>query len=246
MRIITVIPTATRAFCDEYVELLRPYLLQTTELSAVPVEAPLPDLEYYYYGALTAVGIIEKMKEAQEDGFDAAIIGCFYDTALREAREVLTFPVIGPGEVTFHHAAMTGEAIGVVVGRQKMFSKLRENAKSYGIADKIVAWESSDLTVQDLRLRNEDVYARLHRACSKALERRAEVLVLACGSMAYYADRLASDLQCPVLNPRLISIKYAELQADLYRRAALTHSKLGGYETPPITSLQHQRVSLPR
>ena len=242
MKIVTVIPTATRAFCDEYVDLLQPFLLPSTELHATPVEAALPHLEYYYYGALTTVGIIERMMKAQEDGFDAAIIGCFYDTGLREAREVLTLPVVGPGEVTFHHAAMTAEAIGVVVGRRKMLPKLRENASTYGVASKIVAWESAELTVPELRLRTDDVYVRLRNACAQAMGRGAEALVLACGSMTYYAERLESDLGCPALDPRLLSVKYAEMMGDLYRRTGLTHSKLWGYETPPITSLSRTHV----
>ena len=37
----------------------------------------------------------------------------------------------------------------------------------------------------------------------------------------------------PVLDPVLIGLKMAEIQAILSKRFGISHSKIGGYEAPP-------------
>jgi allantoin racemase len=46
----------------------------------------------------TSKWILEKVKEAEEKKFDAVIIDCMGDPALDAARELVSFPVIGPVE----------------------------------------------------------------------------------------------------------------------------------------------------
>jgi allantoin racemase len=50
-------------------------------------------------GVVAGPGVLHILAEEQ---YDAAIIGCFDDTALEAAQEVCTVPVIGIGQASFH------------------------------------------------------------------------------------------------------------------------------------------------
>ena len=47
-------------------------------------------------GSLVVPKILKITKEAEKENFDAAIIGCFYDPGLREAREIAEKLVVTP------------------------------------------------------------------------------------------------------------------------------------------------------
>ena len=43
-------------------------------------------VEYHYFEALVTPDVLHLVKRAENDGYDAVVIGCFYDLALEEAR----------------------------------------------------------------------------------------------------------------------------------------------------------------
>ena len=53
-----------------------------------PALGPITNLEYRTYEAIVTADIVRATHQAALDGFDALIIGCFYDTALHDAREI--------------------------------------------------------------------------------------------------------------------------------------------------------------
>ena len=50
---------------------------------------------YYYCAFLNDFQFIENLIQAEKQGFDGVVYGCFNDPVLTEAREVLNIPVIG-------------------------------------------------------------------------------------------------------------------------------------------------------
>jgi allantoin racemase len=46
------------------------------------------NIEFRTYEAIATAGIIRATRAAALEGFDAFVIGCFYDTALHDAREI--------------------------------------------------------------------------------------------------------------------------------------------------------------
>lgn len=77
-------------------------------------------LEYYSYGPLVVSKLLKIIKEAEKENFDGAIIGCFYDPGLREAREIAEKLVVtAPAEASMHIAATLGQRFSIIVGRTK-------------------------------------------------------------------------------------------------------------------------------
>jgi len=56
----------------------------------------------------------------------------------------------------------------------------------------------------------------------------AEVIIMGCAAMAGYSDKLREALGVPVLDPTIVSFKFAEMIAD----SGLAHSRVGLYHPP--------------
>ena len=52
--------------------------------------------------------------QAETDGFDAVIMGCYFDPILRDVRQAVNIPVVGPAESSMLLATMMGAKFGIV------------------------------------------------------------------------------------------------------------------------------------
>ncbi len=194
----------------------------------------LPHLEYDFYDHIAIHDIIETSVRAEKDGFDAIVIGCFYDPGLREVRELLRIPVVGVCEASMHVASMLSAGkFSVLVGRKKWIPRMANNARNYGFESKIASWRVMGLTVPDMRNREKTRAALLREAKAAAEQDLADVVCLGCTGMVGQAKHAQEVLGIPILDPVLIGLKIAEFQAVLWKRFGISHSKSGGYEAPP-------------
>jgi Asp/Glu/hydantoin racemase len=202
-------------------------------------------LEYHYYGALVLPESIRRLQEAERDGFDAAVMGCFYDPGLKEIREVIGgMPVVFPAETCTYLAATMGDKFSILVGRQKWIPSMRESVERYGLAGKLASFVPLDLGVQDFQRDHEETRTRMIAAGRKAIEQdSAEVLILGCTMELGFALELQGLLGVPVLDATVTPLKFAEFKADLKQRYGWSHSKIGAYEAPP--ELEIREWSLP-
>lgn len=202
-------------------------------------EAGTPHLEYEFYEHLEIHKIIEKSVSAERNGYDAVVIGCFYDPGLWEARELVKIPVVGVCEASLHVASMlTAGKFSILVGRKKWIPKMVNNARNYGFESRIASWRVLNLSVPDMRDTEKTQAAILRETRAAVEEDLAESVVLGCTGMVGQAKKAQETFGIPVLDPVLMGLKVAELRAILWRRFGISHSKLGGYEGPPLEELE--------
>ena len=210
-----------------------------TEVTVVALPRGPWHLEPHYYEALVLVDVLNLIKAAESEGFDAAIIGCFYDVGLHAAREVAERMIVtAPCEASVHIAATLGHKFSIIVGRRKWIPQMMENVFSYGMKDKLASFKAVDLGVHDFH-RDEAETARRFKAVGReAIERDgAEVIILGCTATAGFYRELQAELGVPVIDPMLAAFKTAEFGADLRKQFGWSHSKIGGYETPRADEL---------
>ena len=53
-----------------------------------------PHLEYEFYEHIAIHRTMRMAVRAEKNGYDALVIGCFYDPGLRESRELVEMPII--------------------------------------------------------------------------------------------------------------------------------------------------------
>ncbi|HHV78318.1 MAG TPA: hydantoin racemase [Firmicutes bacterium] len=213
---------------------LRKYAAPGTELSVVGLEQGTAHLEYHAYAAASLPEILCKIQDAEQSGFDAAIIGCFYDPGLREAREVaVRMPVTAPAESALHLAALLGHRFSILVGRRKWIPAMEENVRRYGFADRLASFRPIGMGVLDFRRDPEETGRRLLSAARSAIEEDgAEVIILGCTMQLGFFQQLQESLGVPVIDVAVAALKHAEMLSEV-RAWGWTPSKIGGYETPP-------------
>jgi len=235
MRILWINPVGTDVFDAPMLELLQQVKRPDTSVEVVSLKRGPHHVEYHYYEALILTEMLHTVKRAEKEGFDAAVIGCFYDPGLREAREITERLVVtAPAEATMLLACSLGHKFSIIVGRDKWIPKMEENVIRYGLKDRLASFKAVDLGVHDFQADLKRTKQRLRAAAKEAIQSdRAEVIILGCTAEFGFFRELQSELGAPVLDAVVTPFKYAEYLVELKCVADWTHSKIGGYESPP-------------
>lgn len=182
--------------------------------------------EEYISVAPTAV----LFRDAEAEGFDVAIVGCFGDPGLDALREITaTMAVVGPGEAAFHLAAMLGERFGIVTVTDGIVGPLRNLVARSGLKEQLSGIAVIDVPVLEMARAREATLTAVRARGQELVAAGADTLVLGCMTMAFHdvTAELGRDLGVPVVNPARASLHAAEMLA----RMGLRHSKRS-YRTP--------------
>ena len=151
-----------------------------------------PSIQGEADGILATAPLLELVRKASAEGASSIIIGCFDDTALDQAREIASCPVIGIGQAAYHMAAMAGPKFSVVTTLDVSIPILEENIRSYGLSGNLAKVRASDVPVLALE---GDVDGSTDKVITQiiAAERDDAVqsVVLGCGGMVDI-ERMAS------------------------------------------------------
>jgi allantoin racemase len=238
-KILWINPVGTPVFDGEMLRLFEAERLPDTEVEVRSLERGPHHLEYHYYGALVLPDTLHLIKEAEREGFDAVVVGCFYDPGLKEAREVAEIPVIFPAEACLYLAATMGDKFSILVGRRKWIPAMRENVERYGLGSKLASFKELCMGVHDFQKDPDKTRRRMLMLGREAVEQDgAEVLILGCTIEFGFFRDLQEELGVPVLDATVTPFKVAEFRADLKQRYGWSASKRGGYEAPPIEEIQ--------
>lgn len=234
LKILWINPLGTDMYDEGITDIINEIKRPDVEAKVVHLSKGPIHVEYHYYEHLNMGETLEWVKRAEKEGYDAVVIGCFYDPGLREARELVSIPVVAPAEAAMHIACTLGHKFSIIVGRRKWIPKMESNVYQYGLEKKLASFRIIDFTVPRMAKEPEKLKEAIYKAAKQAIEQDgAEVIVLGCTIESGFMKELIEKLKAPVLDAVVISWKYAEMLADLYRKTGLTHCKLYGYEPPP-------------
>lgn len=210
-----------------------------TQVNVVSLSRGTRHTEYHYYEALVLTDILHLVKRAEKEGYDAAVLGCFYDPGLRVAREITDRIVVAaPAEASMLIAAALGHRFSIIVGRKKWIPKMHENVVNYGLKERLASFESVDLGVEDFQKDTKETERRLTEAAQRAIEEElAEVIILGCGLQYGFYQVLQDKLGVPVIDVVVAALKHAEMGIELRQRFGWGHSKRYEYESPPADEI---------
>jgi allantoin racemase len=201
-------------------------------------------LEYHYYEALATPDIIHTVVEAERQGFDAAVIGCFYDLGLHESREMAREIVVtAPCESSLLLAASLGSTLSIIVGRRKWIPQMKANVDHYGFGDRLASFRTLEFGVLDYHRDEQETARRFLDAGRKAInEDGAEVIILGCTASAGFYREMQTVLGVPVIDSAIAAVKHAEQLVEIRDRFGWTTSRIGGYESPPDHEIEAWRL----
>jgi allantoin racemase len=234
LRILYVNPIGTDVLDKGVLETIKKVKRPDVEAKVVHLSKGPVHMEYHYYEHLNLGETLEWVKWAEREGYDAAVIGCFYDPGFREAKELVSIPIVPVAMATMHVAATLGHKFSIIVGRRKWIPRMESNVVMYGLERKLASFRVINFTVPRMAEEPKKLKEAILAEAKKAIEEDgAEVIVLGCTGESGFVKELINKLRVPVLDAVVTSWKYAEMMADLYRKVGLTHSKLYGFEPPP-------------
>lgn len=82
--------------------------------------------------------VVRNAIQAQQEGYDAFLLGHFQDSGLYEARSAVDIPVIGLGESSMLHACTLGSTIGLMTIHPCYIPFHREQIRRYGLQDRVI------------------------------------------------------------------------------------------------------------
>lgn len=187
-------------------------------------------IESLYDEALLAPWNVEMAVEAERRGCDAVITGCAGDPGVEAARELVSIPVIGPGQAALHTAAMLGYRFSVLSPLDSTVGPTRALVRHHSLDGRCASVRSVNCSVMALREGRPETFRAVLAVARRCIdEDQADALVLACASMSHvFGDPLADALPVPVVNALRVSVRMAEMLVG----SRLSHSKIA-YRTPP-------------
>lgn len=243
-RVLWINPVGTESFDAEMQDLFEQEKMPDTEVIVRSLTRGPHHLEYHYYGALVLPDTLHMLMEAEQEGFDAAVVGCFYDPGLKEAREVTErMPVVFPAETCAYLAATMADRFSVLVGRRKWIPAMRENIVRYGLSDKLASFKELCMGVHDFQKDPQETERRMVVAAKEAVEQDgAEAIILGCTIEFGFFRTLQEIVGVPVLDATVTPFKFAEFKAELKQRYGWAASKVGGFKSPPKREIDAWRL----
>lgn len=240
-RILWINPVNEKANLDQLIaEYINNVKRADTIVDVVSLKRGPLHLNYYYYDALILTDTLNLIKKAEKEKYDAAIIGCFYDPGLREAREITDKIVISaPAEASMLIATGLGYRFSIIVASNKCIPKMYENVVNYGLINRLASFESVNLEVHDFQKDKEETFYKLIQAAERAVfQKNSEVIILGCTMQAGFYKALQDSLKIPVIDSVVASLKYAEFMIELHKRFSWGHSKICSYKSPSIYEMK--------
>jgi allantoin racemase len=213
------------------------------EVTNIAESYPLTNNQWLYFRYICTDATIDKVIQAEKDGFDAVFLSCNLDIGLFEARSLVNIPVTA----TLESAALVAYMMGT---KFSLISVDDQNAKiqkmmlgQYGLDGKWASNRSIWIGASDLypdQTSEDTVYQKALEAGRKAvLEDGAEVLIAGCTLIGSVVTHRVKDpmeeFGAPFIDGMVPGFKMAEMMADMCQSTGMPPvSRTGFFQHPPV------------
>lgn len=222
---------------DQCVRIVRP----ETQVHVAGIPQMIRDVEnwksFQYYQNAQA---IRNMMRAEQEGFDAVVIGCTLDVGLAEAKSMLDIPVVGISETSYHMAMTMGRLFAIVTSSSAFGEVYGEQVERYGVASRYMRGpymvRASEQEIAMALTEPEPMIEKFKQAAARAVEDGASVIIPAPAFLATLAHRagLNSVHDALVLDTVSLAVKTAEMLVDLKTAGIAPSRRIGVYAKPTL------------
>jgi allantoin racemase len=207
----------------------------TTEITLSHLDKRVKLETLLYFERVNDILIVNKIIRGEEDGCDAAVIDCFNDSGLHEARQAVAIPVTSVAESSYILAQMLGRKFAIVAMGPRVIPLAELNIKIYGIEDKFIKHKpirSIDLDYEYLLkyIKGEDerLIVEFERVAKSCIDDGADVIIPGCGylppALTIKGYRQVGNTGIPVIDGNAAAIKFAEALVELRKSIGLNKS----------------------
>ncbi len=202
-------------------------------------------MEYFTYLAFAGPDIVRIVRQAENNGYDGAIIGCFCDPSLDAAKEACDrMVVVGVMEAAVHLASYLAPKFSIIAARWKSVADFQVNLDKYGLSSRLASFRSLDVQVEDLQSDCNITHDRMREVIKKAInEDHAEAIILGCTLQMGHFTELQNEFGVPVIDVQLAGLLLAEQLIDARNKFGWYTSKICSLITPPKGVLASQGLA---
>ncbi len=234
MKIRVIVPAITKEFEAMGLEQYSAGAHPDTEISVRILDKGPACIESRYDEAVAVPGVVRKIVEAEGDGVDAVIVDCMADPGVEAAREMVSIPVVGPAEASYHAAAMLGHKFSVVTILESLAPVVDDIIRKAGLITRLASVRAVNIPVLELDDQARLLSALVEQSVKAVREDGAHVIVFGCTGFTGLSGKVEAGLKelgivdVPVIDPAVLAVKIAEVLVAL----GLSHSKRT-YPAPP-------------
>lgn len=179
--------------------------------------------------ALTLLEFLQSIRKAEQDGYDAIVVGCHGDPGVVEGRELVDIPLLGAMQTALCTCSMVGSHIAVMVPSRIIQRNEEYIIRGYGFENTAKVYPlpfSSEQAVNEFWSYREtgvfgEVLSTLIDETIKAIERDdVTVVTIGCGGLMWTVQFLQEELKkrgynIPCINPVPVAVETARVFAKL-------------------------------
>lgn len=234
-------PIGCPTFDAPIADLLHGIKQPSTHVEVVSFDmAPSPThLEYRTYEALTYERTVRIARDCAQQHIDVLVIGCFYDPALEDAREISgNCLVVAPCQSSLQVAAQLANRYSIIVGRDKWMEQMRGRVRGYGAGDRLASMRALAMGVDEFQKDPALTRRRIIEQAIRAVEEDgAEAIILGCTIEFGFFEQVQREVGVPVIDPVVAAFKMAEALAGMKQRFGWSPSRVGSCEPPPESEI---------
>ena len=115
LRLRLIDPVTPSLLPQETVEQLAAPLRGRADLDCIGIAKGPASIETEADEQRALPGTLQRVREAEEGGYNAVVVGCVGDVGVEEARRAVSIPVIGPGEGAIRLAQTWGARYSILI-----------------------------------------------------------------------------------------------------------------------------------
>ena len=243
LKVMYLSPIGFDSYDPIFADMIKDCKFSNTEVHVTSLSSNvglMDNLEYRTYNALIATELIKATRQASLEGFDALIVGCFYDPFLLDAREISgDMVVVGPCHSSIEIALKISNKFSVIIGQKKWQHEMHSTIKEYGYEDHLASFRSVNMNVCEFQKDHDFTSNALYKAAEHAVEEDfAESIILGCTCELGFYQQIQEKLGVPVIDPSLASLKQAEQAAFLKKEFEWKPSRKWSSEAPPAADIE--------
>ena len=201
--------------------LLAPLKSPCVQITEVDLpKAPIKEINSSYHVGLVGMLQVEAAIKAEEEGYDAVVLGCLDEPGVSEAKEALNIPAVGEAESSMHYASLVGRKFSFIGGSPESKGVLEDLAKKYGFYNKLASIRKINASPLDFAAEKHFLLDKMLIEGRKAINEDGADSIIGYGSIECL-EILRKELACPVISPVQASV----LMAESLVRQNISHSK---------------------
>ena len=238
VKLLYLNPLNTTVYDQPFADMIAQVKLPNAEVHVMSLNLPSPvkldNLEWRVFETMIWQPVIRMAHHAATNGFHGYAIGCFYDTALDEAREASGDAiVVAPCEASLKVISTLCNRFSVIIGVEKWKVQMEDRIRHYGYHDKLASFRTIGMHVEEFQVDHKKTEQAIRDAIRKAKEEDgAEGIILGCSAEFGFYEKLQEEFGLPVIDVAFACYKEMEHAAMNMVQFGWKPSRLNSMEPP--------------